>query len=85
MTKYQRLPFDPVLLLSVVALLIFSLIMVGSASLEVANVRYGSPWFILLRWCFYIPVALAVMWAVSRVHPSWWEAMVMPLLGFGFL
>lgn len=85
MVKVTRAPFDPILLLSVLALLLFSIIMVGSASLEVADVRYGSPWYILVRWCIYIPVALLVMWAVSSVHPSWWEAMVMPLLLLGFL
>lgn len=85
MNKLHQLPMDPWLLLSVLALLMFSLIMVGSASLEVADVRYGSPWFILLRWCFYIPVGLLVMWLVSRVNPSWWEVLVMPLLMIGFI
>jgi len=85
--KYERLPFDIWMLMSILALLLFSLIMVGSASLEVANVRYGSPWHILARWCFYMPVGLLVMWAISNIHPSWWQAMVMPLLilGFGLL
>ncbi|HID37623.1 MAG TPA: putative lipid II flippase FtsW [Ghiorsea sp.] len=85
MTKYTRAPFDVWMLTSILTLLLFSVIMVGSASLEVANVRYGSPWHILLRWCFYIPIALAVMWAVSRIHPSWWQAMAMPLLLVGFV
>ncbi len=85
MTKYVRNPFDAWMLLSILALMMFSLIMVGSASLEVADVRYGSPWHILLRWCFYMPVGLLVMWAVSNVHPSWWQAMAMPLLLVGFV
>ncbi len=76
---------DPLLLFSIVALLLFSLIMVGSASMEVADVRYGSPWHILVRWCIYIPVGLVVMWAVSTVNPSWWEALAMPLLLAGFV
>jgi len=84
MVKVSRLPMDPLLLLSVVALLLFSLIMVGSASLEVADVRYGSPWHILQRWCFYIPVGLFVMWFVSRIQPSWWEVLVLPMLLIGF-
>ena len=85
MPKYAKSAFDPWMLLSIFALLLFSLIMVGSASLEVADVRYGSPWHILARWCFYIPVGLLVMWAISNVHPSWWEAMVMPLLLVSFV
>ncbi len=85
MHKYMRNPFDAWMLLSILALMMFSLIMVGSASLEVADVRYGSPWHILLRWCFYMPVGLLVMWAVSNVHPSWWQAMAMPLLVIGFI
>ncbi|MDX8388669.1 MAG: putative lipid II flippase FtsW [Ghiorsea sp.] len=85
MRKLSRLPPDPLLLLSVVTLLIFSLIMVGSASLEVADVRYGSPWHILIRWCVYIPVGLLVMWGISLVNPSWWEVLVMPLLMVSFV
>lgn len=80
----MRQAMDPLLLLSVVALLLFSLIMVGSASMEVADVRYGSPWHILLRWCIYIPVGVLIMWAVSMVRPSMWEALVMPLLLLAF-
>ncbi|MDQ7001432.1 MAG: putative lipid II flippase FtsW, partial [Ghiorsea sp.] len=60
-------------------------IMVGSASLDVAQVRYGSPWHILLRWCFYIPVGLLVMWLVSRIQPSWWEVLILPMLLLGFV
>lgn len=85
MSKHIRAPFDPWMLSSIFALLLFSLIMVGSASLEVADVRYGSPWFILVRWCLYMPIGLLVMWAIASVHPSWWEAMVMPLLMLGFM
>ncbi len=85
MTKYARNPMDVWMLMSILALLLFSVIMVGSASLEVADVRYGSPWHILLRWCCYIPVGLLVMWAVSNVHPSWWQAMAIPLLLIGFV
>ncbi len=85
MNKSPRLPIDPWILSSVLGLLMFSMIMVGSASLEVADVRYGSPWHILVRWCFYIPVGLLVMWLVSRVNPSWWEVLVMPLLMAGFI
>jgi len=80
MLKQKLLPFDPLLLLSVFALLIFSVVMIGSASLEVADVRYGSPWHILIRWCVYIPIGLVMMWAVSKVHPTWWETLAMPLL-----
>jgi len=83
--NHVRNPLDMWMLLSILALLLFSLIMVGSASLEVANVRFGSPWHILARWCLYMPVGLIVMWAISNVHPSWWEAMVMPLLILGFI
>lgn len=85
MNKSVRLPLDPWLLLSVVALLLFSLLMVGSASLEVASVRYGSPWYILMRWCFYIPLGLGIMWLISRVNPSWWEVLAIPLLITGFV
>ncbi|MDQ6989331.1 MAG: putative lipid II flippase FtsW [Mariprofundaceae bacterium] len=80
-----RLPFDSLLLGSVLLLLLFSVMMVGSASLDVASVRFGSPWHIILRWCVYIPLGLLLMWAVANIHPSWWEALVMPLLMISFV
>jgi len=78
-------PPDPVLSAVVLLLLLFSAIMIGSASLSVAEVRYGDPLRIISHWLIYIPIGLAIAWAVSSVHPDWWKAASLSLLGIGFV
>lgn len=82
----QRLaPPDPVLSGIVLLLLLFSTVMIGSASLSVAEVRYGDPLRIISHWLVYIPIGIAIAWAVSSIHPDWWKAASLSLLGFGFV
>lgn len=81
----QRIaPPDPVLSTVVLLLLLFSAVMIGSASLSVAEARYGDPLRIISHWLVYIPIGLAIAWAVSNVHPDWWKAASLSLLGIGF-
>jgi len=82
----QRLaPPDPVLSSVVLLLLLFSAVMIGSASLSVAEVRYGDPLRIISHWLLYIPVGIAIAWAVSSIHPDWWKAASLSLLGLIFV
>lgn len=82
----QRLaPPDPVLSSVVLLLLLFSAVMIGSASLSVAEVRYGDPLRIISHWLLYIPVGIAIAWAVSGIHPDWWKAASLSLLGLIFV
>jgi len=76
----MRPAVDSILLGCVVALLTLSILMVGSASLSVAEVRYDDTFRIIRHWLIYIPLGLLLMWGVSRVHPSWWKAACLPLL-----
>jgi len=76
---------DAVLLGTVLILLVFSVLMVGSASLSVSDVRYGDPFRIISHWLVYIPVGLVLMWWVSRIDPSMWKAACLPLLILAFL
>jgi len=61
------------------------MVMIGSASLSVAEVRYGDPLRIISHWLIYIPIGLAMAWAVSSIHPDWWKAASLSLLGLAML
>ncbi|MDX8396496.1 MAG: putative lipid II flippase FtsW [Mariprofundaceae bacterium] len=76
---------DRIMMGCVFLLLTFSMIMIGSASLSVAEVRYGDPFRIITHWVLYIPIGLSIAWAVSRIHPNWWRAASLPLLGLAFI
>ncbi len=76
----MRPAFDSILIGCVIALLTLSILMVSSASLSVAEVRYDDAFRIIRHWLIYIPLGLLLMWGVSRVHPSWWKAASLPLL-----
>jgi len=77
----RLLPFDPVMLSCVLIMLAASLLMVASSSMSISAVRYGDAYRIIGHWAVYVPIGLALMWAVSRIEADWWRAMIMPLLG----
>lgn len=78
-------PPDRIISITVLLLIGFGIIMIGSASLGVAEVRYGDPLRIITHWLLYIPIGLAIVWGVSHIHPSLLKAMALPLLGVGLL
>ncbi|PIW44021.1 MAG: putative lipid II flippase FtsW [Zetaproteobacteria bacterium CG12_big_fil_rev_8_21_14_0_65_54_13] len=82
-TGDRLLPPDGVLLGCVLALLSFSVLMVYSTSVSVAEVRYHDPLRIISHWLFYIPVGLCIMWGLSRIDVNWWRAVSLPVLGLG--
>lgn len=73
-------PPDPILTGCVLALLSFSVLMVYSTSISVAEVRYNDPLRIISHWLVYIPTGLLLMWLVSRVDITWWRAIALPVL-----
>jgi len=78
-------PPDHIISGAVLLLMLFSIVMIGSASLSVAEARYDDPLRIISHWLFYIPVGLLVAWGVSSVHPNWWKASTLSLLGLSLL
>ncbi|MFQ5518746.1 MAG: putative lipid II flippase FtsW [Mariprofundus sp.] len=74
-------PPDHIISITVVMMLLLSIVMIGSASLSVADVRYGDPFRIISHWLIYIPIGLLVAWVVSSVHPDWWRAACLSLMG----
>ncbi len=73
-------PPDPVVTGCVLALMCFSVLMVYSASVSVAEVRYDDPLRIIRHWLFYIPVGLVMIWILSRIDVNWWRAVAVPVL-----
>ncbi len=76
---------DPVLTGCVLALLSFSVVMVYSTSLSVAEVRYNDSLRIISHWLLYISMGLVIMWWLSRVEVTWWRAISLPILGIAML
>jgi len=76
---------DPVLTGCVLALISFSVLMIYSASLSVAEIRYHDSLRIIRHWLMYIPVGLLVMWWLSRIEVTWWRAIALPMLGISLL
>ncbi|MDX8408214.1 MAG: putative lipid II flippase FtsW [Mariprofundaceae bacterium] len=76
---------DRILTGCVLALICFSILMVYSASLSVAEVRYHDSLRIIRHWLMYIPVGLLLMWWLSRVEIAWWRAIALPILAFALL
>jgi len=78
-------PPDAVITGCVLALMCFSVLMVYSASVSVAEVRYGDPLRIIRHWLIYIPVGIFMMWGLSRIDVNWWRAIAVPVLGVAIL
>ncbi len=78
-------PPDPVITGCVLALMCFSVLMVYSASVSVAEVRYDDPLRIIRHWLFYIPVGIVIIWALSRIDVNWWRAIAVPVLAIAMV
>jgi len=81
----QLFPPDAVITGCVLSLMCFSVLMVYSASVSVAEVRYGDPLRIIRHWLFYIPVGIFLMWELSRIEVTWWRAIAVPVLGLALM
>ncbi len=78
-------PPDRIISGAVLLLILLSVVMIGSASLSVAEARYDNPLRIISHWLVYIPAGLLIAWGVSSVHPVWWKASTLSLLGISLV
>jgi cell division protein FtsW len=78
-------PPDRLMVGSILLLACLSIIMVASASMGVAEARYGDAYRIIHRWFIYLPAGLLVMWWLSSTDISWWRVSIIPLLSFSLL
>ena len=69
----QPRPYDPWLLFSAISLILAGFLMITSASMEVAGVRYDSPFFFAIRHLIFIVLGCLVA-AVAFLIPSrFWQ------------
>lgn len=66
-------------------LLGLGLVMVGSASITIAERQLGQPFYYLLRQCAYVGLGLLLALAVLRTRLVYWEKSGTLLLAFGML
>ncbi len=74
MASRSLAPMDGMLVAILLILLGFSMVMIPSASMAVADTRFGDPLRIVRHWALYIPVGLLIVWAVSCIDLSWIKA-----------
>jgi len=77
--QYDRLPVDPVLLISTLALIAIGLIMMTSASISSADKLYGNSFYYFERQLLYIVCGLVLAFLTWKVPLSVWNTL-RPLL-----
>ena len=81
----QRLDFDWRLLLAVTALLSLGLVMVSSASMEVAAGNLGNPLHYMMRQLIYLSLGVLALLTALMMPVRLWEQFRFVLLGLAFL
>ncbi len=79
----QRL--DPGFLLVVAALVAFGLVMVLSASMDISEQRFGTPYHYALRQALYIAVGAVLAWLLYEIPLRLWQVTGLALLGGTYL
>ncbi|VAX11971.1 Cell division protein FtsW [hydrothermal vent metagenome] len=67
------LSLDPWLLLPAVSLLMLGLVMVGSASISIAEQQTGQPFYFLIRQSVYVGLGLGLAWGVWHLPMRLWQ------------
>jgi cell division protein FtsW len=71
------------LLMAVVALLAIGLVMMGSASISIAEKTHGEPFYYIWRQALFIVLALMLSWGVLKVPTDYWNRLGPYLLLLG--
>jgi cell division protein FtsW len=79
------LPFDPVLSLVTVILLVFGFVMVASATTEISERLYGNPLFLLSKHSVFLVVSLCVGFLTLMVPIKGWQKIDWLLLVVAFV
>ena len=78
-------PVDPLVLGIAVFLMLYGLVMIGSASLEIGVKTYGNPFFLLTRHSNYLLVSAAAALVAISVPIQRWQKYDAALLAVSFL
>jgi len=81
-SKYH---YDVWFLGAVLALLAIGLVMMGSASMAIADKQFHEPFYYIWRQLGYITVALLLGWVVLHVPVDWWNKVSTQLLIAGIV
>ncbi len=68
------LSLDPWLVVPAVSLLMLGLVMVGSASISMAEQKTGQPFYFLIRQSIYVCMGLGLAWGVWYLPMRLWQA-----------
>ena len=71
--QHPARPYDGWLLFSAISLVLIGFLMITSASMEVAGVRYGSPFFFSLRHLVFVVLGLIAALVVFFVPSKFWQ------------
>jgi cell division protein FtsW len=83
--RRQAMPLDYWLLGVALCLLAIGLIMVGSASVSIAEKQLGEPFYFFQRQCAYALAGLLLAWAVLHIKIEIWENINPKLLILGMV
>lgn len=75
----------PVLVISSVALLVLGVVMISSASMDMAAATVGNSYYYVIRQLVYAGMGCVVALVAVNVPVSWWERSGWLLLGIGLL
>jgi cell division protein FtsW len=76
---------DLILVAAVIALGIFGLLMLYSASTDFSLLQYGSPTFIFNKQLLWFGIGICVALVCSRLDYHVWQRLAIPLMGFTIL
>ncbi|MBD3609310.1 MAG: putative lipid II flippase FtsW [Gammaproteobacteria bacterium] len=77
--------FDMPLLVALLFLLGLGMVMVASASIDMADRRLGQPLYYLIRQSIFVGIGLSVAWAILRLDLNFWKRSGAGLLVVGFV
>ncbi len=77
--------FDPWLLCAATTLALLGLIMIGSASMDIADSRMGQPFYYVLRHGGFLLLAIVTGIMAHGVPVSWWQRKSWMLLGIALM
>ena len=78
-------PFDPTLVFALVALIAIGLVMVASASINIADRHTGFPFYYLVRQTVFLGLGLSIGWLALTQPLRNWQSMAGPLLVAGYV
>jgi len=81
----SRRGFDLPLLVATIALIIFGLVMLFSASWDYSLTEYGSPMYMFERQLMWLGLGLAAMFVLSRFDYHNWRKFIVPAMGVTIL